>query len=131
MKGTLIATLIASVLIVGAVWLSADSQRAQSGVVGDGENVAVIDGVQIIDIAAKGGYSPRVSEAQAGIPSILRMNTRGTFDCSSALVIPSLGYRKNLPPSDVTDIELPPQETGTSLQGLCSMGMYSFTVNFN
>jgi plastocyanin domain-containing protein len=131
MKGTLIATLIASVLIVGAVWLSADSKTAQPGLAGDGENVAVVDGVQIIDIAAKGGYSPRVSEAQAGVSSILRVSTKGTFDCSSALVIPSLGYRKNLPPSDVTDIELPPQEPGTSLQGLCSMGMYSFTVNFN
>lgn len=131
MKGTLIATLIASALIVGAVWLSADSKTTQSGVAGDNANVAVVDGVQIIDITAKGGYSPRVSEAQAGIPSILRVNTKGTFDCSSALVIPSLSYRKNLPPSDVTDIQLPPQESGTSLQGLCSMGMYSFTVNFN
>jgi Cu+-exporting ATPase len=131
MKGTLIATLLAGALIMGAVWLSADSKTAESGATGDGANVAVVDGVQIIDIAAKGGYSPRVTEAQANVPSILRVNTKGTFDCSSALVIPSLGYRKNLPPSDVTDIELPPQEAGTSLQGLCAMGMYSFTVNFN
>lgn len=131
MKGTLIATLIASALIVGAVWLSTDSKTVQPGVADGGVNIAVVDGVQIIDIAAKGGYSPRVSEAKAGVPSILRVSTKGTFDCSSALVIPSLGYRKNLPPSDVTDIKLPPQEAGTSLQGLCSMGMYSFTVNFN
>lgn len=130
MKGTLIATFIASALIVGAVWLSAHSKTTQVGGE-EGANVTVSDGVQIIDIAAKGGYSPRVSEAQAGIPSILRVNTKGTFDCSSALTIPSLGFRKNLPPSDVTEIELPPQESGTSLQGLCSMGMYSFTVNFN
>lgn len=128
MKGTLVATLIASILIVGAVWLSADSSQGQSG---DNTNVALIDGIQIIDIAAKGGYSPRVSEAQANVPSILRVSTKGTFDCSSALVIPSLNYRKNLPPSEVTEIKLPPQEAGTSLQGLCSMGMYSFVVNFN
>lgn len=130
MKGTLIATLIASALIAGAVWLSADSGAPQAGA-GEGANITFEDGTQVIDIAAKGGYSPRVTEAQANVPTILRVNTKGTFDCSSALVIPSLGFRKNLPPSDTTDIELPPQEGGTSLQGLCSMGMYSFTVNFN
>jgi P-type Cu+ transporter len=130
MKGTLIATLIASVLIVGAVWLSADSKTGQPGAE-EGTNITFQDGTQVITIAAKGGYSPRVTEAQANVPTILRMSTKGTFDCSSALVIPSLGFRENLPPSDITDIELPPQKGGTSLQGLCSMGMYSFTVNFN
>ena len=130
MKGTLIATLIASALIVGAVWLSADSKTADVGMQA-GANIAFVDGTQVIDITAKGGYSPRITEAQANVPTILRVNTKGTFDCSSALVIPSLGFRKNLPPSDITDIELPPQEGGTSIQGLCSMGMYSFTVNFN
>ena len=59
------------------------------------------------------------------------MKTSGTFDCSSALVIPALGYRTNLPAQGVTDIEVPPQAAGTRLQGLCAMGMYSFVVNFN
>ncbi len=130
MKGTLIATLLAGALIVGAVWLSADSKTAEVGTQA-GANITFVDGTQVIDITAKGGYSPRVTEAQANVPTILRVNTKGTFDCSSALVIPSLGFRKNLPPSDITDIKLPPQEGGTSLQGLCAMGMYSFTVNFN
>lgn len=130
MKGTLIATLLAGALIVGAVWLSADSKTAEVGTQA-GTNITFVDGTQVIDITAKGGYSPRVTEAQANVPTILRVNTKGTFDCSSALVIPSLGFRKNLPPSDITDIKLPPQEGGTSLQGLCAMGMYSFTVNFN
>lgn len=130
MKGTLIATLLAGALIVGAVWLSADSKTAEVGTQA-GANITFVDGTQVIDITAKGGYSPRVTEAQANVPTILRVNTKGTFDCSSALVIPGLGFRKNLPPSDITDIKLPPQEGGTSLQGLCAMGMYSFTVNFN
>jgi plastocyanin domain-containing protein len=90
----------------------------------------VVDGTQVIEVRVKGGYAPRFVVAKANTPTVLRMKTQGTFDCSSALVIPSLGYRKNLPASGVTDIEVPPQTTGTSLKGVCAMGMYSFLVNF-
>jgi hypothetical protein len=50
---------------------------------------------------------------------------------SSAVFIPSLNYRKNLQPSGVTEIEVPPQKAGTTLQGLCAMGMYNFTIKYN
>ena len=93
-------------------------------------NVSIVDGVQIIEIDAKGGYAPEETIAQANMPTMIAMNTRGTFDCSSALVIPSIGYRKNLPPSGETRIEVPPQKEGATLQGLCSMGMYNFSVIF-
>ncbi len=94
-------------------------------------NVSIVDGKQIITINAKGGYSPRVTTAKAGIPTVIKMNTQGTFDCSAALTIPSLGYRGFLPPAGETLIDVPPQQAGSKLQGLCSMGMYNFTVNFN
>ena len=90
----------------------------------------VVDGKQMIEVRAKGGYVPRFVVAKANMPTVLRMRTQGTFDCSSALVIPSLGYRANLPASGVTDIDVPPQVAGTSLKGVCAMGMYSFVVNF-
>jgi plastocyanin domain-containing protein len=86
---------------------------------------------QVIDIRAKGGYSPRVITAKAGIPTTLKVVTSGTFDCSAALTIPSIGYRGVLPPSGVTEIAVPPQASGTTLQGLCQMGMYNFEVRFN
>lgn len=92
--------------------------------------VRVEDGTQIITITAKGGYSPRKVTAQAGLPSVLKVTTKGTFDCSSALVIPDLNYRTNLPPSGVTEISIPVQKAGAKLTGLCSMGMYSFDVVF-
>ncbi len=63
------------------------------------DNVSVVEGGQIVAITARGGYSPRISNAQANIPTVLKMVTNGTFDCSSSLVIPSLNYRTNLPPS--------------------------------
>lgn len=88
-------------------------------------NVSVVDGQQIIEISAKAGYTPRVSEVRAGIPTILRINTQGTFDCSSQIRIPSLDISRSLPPSGVTDIALGTLTLGT-LHGSCGMGMYPF-----
>ncbi len=95
-----------------------------------GNNVSMVDGKQIIEISAKGGYSPRNTVAKAGLPTILRMKTNGTFDCSGALVIPAIQYQENLPMSGTTDIDLPAQTAGKTLQGLCAMGMKNFTVKF-
>lgn len=95
-----------------------------------GNNVSIVDGIQIVEIKAKGGYSPRKSVAKAGVPTILRMKTSGTFDCSGALVIPSINYQENLPMSGTTDITLPAQTAGKSIQGFCAMGMYNFEVDF-
>jgi len=94
-------------------------------------NVSVVDGKQIITINAKGGYFPKTTNAKAGIATAIKVDTQGTFDCSSAITIPALGYRNNLPPSGETLIDVPPQNAGTTLRGLCSMGMYSFAINFN
>ncbi len=88
------------------------------------------DGKQIIEISVKGGYSPKVSTAKAGVPTVIRLITNNTFDCSSSISIPSIGYRKNLPRTGTTDVDVPVQIAGTKLHGSCSMGMYSFVVNF-
>ncbi|HWQ59780.1 MAG TPA: cupredoxin domain-containing protein [Candidatus Fimivivens sp.] len=88
------------------------------------------DGRQVIEITAKGGYLPKESTAKAGVPTVLRVVTDNTFDCSSSISIPSIGYHKNLPRTGSTDIEVPAQAAGTTLRGACSMGMYGFTVNF-
>lgn len=92
-------------------------------------NVTIENGVQIVEIKAKGGYNPRKSVAKAGLPTIVRFNTNGTFDCSSAVRIPSLNINRNLPISGATNIELPASNTGT-LKGSCGMGMYPFEIVF-
>jgi len=92
-------------------------------------NVKLENGVQIVEITAKGGYQPRKSVAQAGLPTVLRFKTKGTFDCSLALRIPSENVSTILPQSGNTDIDLGNVKTGT-LQGLCAMGMYRFAVEF-
>ncbi len=129
MKTTTVSIVIAVALIGGAIMLSGKSSDNDASQAAH-NNVSVIDGKQIITIDAKGGYSPKITTAKADMATTLRVGTNGTFDCSSALTIPSLSYRSNLPPSGVTDIEIPPQKPGTKLQGLCAMGMYNFAVNF-
>ncbi len=127
MKATIISVIVAAVLIGGAFMLTRSGGDA--GPVADANNVSIVDGKQIIEISAKGGYQPRKSIAKAGIPTIIRFNTKGTFDCSSAVRIPSLNISKSLPQSGATDIDIGEGKLGT-LQGSCGMGMYPFEVEF-
>lgn len=117
----------AIILITGAILIK-NENRATTVVAG--ENVHIVENQQIITLEAKGGFSPTTSIAKAGIPSVLQISTNGTYDCSSAISIPSLGYRKNLPATGVANVEIPAQEAGTTINGTCSMGMYSFSISF-
>jgi len=92
-------------------------------------NVSMENGVQIITLQVKGGYSPRQSVAQAGIPTVIRFVTNNTFDCSISIRIPSLNLSQYLPQTGSTDIKIGTQSTGT-FRGSCGMGMYPFEVEF-
>lgn len=130
----LITFIIAAVAINVYIFTRDDKQDTSLRNVATGSsvpnNVSVVDGKQIVTITAKGGYSPRMTTAKADMPTTIKVVTRGTFDCSSALTIPSLSYQKNLPSTGETLIDVPPQSKGTTLKGLCSMGMYSFSIKF-
>lgn len=127
MKPITIAIVVVAILITGASIFSDNLSIARDEA--SFNNVSVIDGRQIIEISAKGGYQPRRSVAKAGLPTVLRLNTAGTFDCSTVLRIPALNLSQNLPPSGVTDIDLGSPEVST-LRGSCGMGMYSFAIDF-
>jgi plastocyanin domain-containing protein len=92
-------------------------------------NVSIVDGKQLVVIRARGGYRPEKSIARAGIPTVLRFETNGTFDCSSSVRIPSMDISKNLPPTGVTDVDIGASQLGV-LGVTCGMGMYSFEVDF-
>ncbi len=126
MKATIISIVVAVVLIGGAFMLTRSGDTGQTANV---NNVSVVDGKQIIEITARGGYQPRKSIAKAGIPTIIRFNTKGTFDCSSSVRIPSMGISKSLPQTGSTDIDIGTQKVAT-LKGTCGMGMYPFEVEF-
>ena len=130
MKSTVVAIVLAGAIIGGAIVFSSKggaSQVADSP--GSVDNVSIVDGKQIIGIRAKGGYSPKRTTAKAGMPTVLRFNTDGTFDCSSSVRIPSMGFNKILPASGATEVDLGSPQVAT-LQGVCGMGMYSFQIDF-
>lgn len=128
MKSILLAIIIAVGLIGGTVYLvTADQNEIQSN---SGSNVTIENGQQIVKISAKGGYQPKVTTVKADLPTTLQIETAGTYDCSTAVVIPDLDYKSNLPPSGVTEINIPPKQPGEVLNGGCSMGMYHFQIRF-
>lgn len=127
MKATVISIIIAIVLIGGAFMLANNNGGTNS--TANANNVSIVDGKQIIEITARGGYQPRNSVAKAGVPTIIRFETSGTFDCSSSIRIPSLNIFKSLPQTGSTDIDVGTQSVG-KLVGSCGMGMYPFSVEF-
>lgn len=126
MKSTVISILVAGVLIGGAIVLASGTSDSWQA-----NNVSIAEGTQVIEITAKGKYSPQQTTAQANLPTILKVKTKGTFDCTAALTIPAVGYRAMLPPTGETVIEIPPQKPGSTIRGVCGMGMYNFQVKFN
>ena len=129
MKGTVISVIVAVVLIGGTFMLTKGNSQTQADTQVATNNVTVVDGKQIIEISTKGGYQPRKSIAKAGIPTIIRFDTNGTFDCSSSVRIPSMNISKVLPQTGSTDIDVGTQKIAT-LQGTCGMGMYPFEIEF-
>lgn len=108
----------------GLFYFSGSSTRPEVGVAqvsGDG---------QVLEIKANRGYSPSNLTAKAGVATTLKVETDGTFDCSSSLVIPKMKYSKTLPSTGVTNVSIPIDQTHGTLTGLCAMGMYKFNINF-
>lgn len=129
-KPILISIAISTAMIIGMIWFVSAKSDSGTNLAGDSSTVRIADGKQIIDISAKGGYSPRVILATAGTPTVLRVKTNGTLDCSASLVIPKLSYQKFLQPSGTEEISVSPAQAQGTLQGLCAMGMYNFQVRF-
>ncbi len=120
------------VVALGIIFLGGSSKSKDTASTGGStENTEIKNGVQYITINAKGGYSPKVASAQGGIPTKLIVKTNGTFDCSSSLVIRSIGFQKILPQTGETEIDLGTPKSGEPLVGVCGMGMYNFQINFS
>ncbi len=136
-KNTLIRVgIILLIIFIGVIFLilsnATEDQSYKTSQLTDLDDtpLASIDGKQIINIKAKNGYTPYIIEAKANVDSILRVNTNNTFDCSLALRIPTLNVDQMLPITGNTDFNIPSQESGSEINGTCSMGMYSFKINF-
>jgi len=122
-----ISIILLSIIVSFIIFDSHDSKANDPAI---SENIEIVVGTQYITINARGGYSPKVSDAKASIPTKLIIKTDETYDCSISLVIRSIDYQKILEVTGEEIIDMNEPEVGQIL-GMCSMGMYNFTVNFN
>lgn len=128
---TLFAIVGTTLLIGGALFFVRGGVEGNRMIQTSASAVATIeDGVQYVDITAQGGYFPRTTRAKAGVPTVIRMKTENTYDCSSALVIRDLSYEGRLQPTGVEEISVPVEKAQGTLKGMCSMAMYHFEVVF-
>lgn len=132
-KTILIIITVALVVGIGLIFWTGSKSKNNSNTttVEVVQNAEIKDGVQYITINAKGGYSPKVSTAKAEIPTKLIVKTNGTYDCSSSLVIRSIGFQKILAQTGEEIIDIGSPKAGEALQGVCGMGMYNFLINFS
>lgn len=125
----IISICISIALVGGTIYLISQEQTAPAGAQEQNNNVEIRDGVQYVTVDAQGGYFPRSSDIQSGVPTKLIVKTNGTYDCSASLVIRDVGYQKILPATGKEVIDLGVPTSGQKIQGVCGMGMYNFSVN--
>lgn len=123
--------IVAVTLTILGLILLGGSPSAPAPSVSDSSVVTIKGDVQYVDITAKaGGYYPKVINAKAGVKTVLRFKTERAYGCETAMTIPSLNIKKNLPPTGVTEIEIGNGQAGKDLLITCLMRMYSATVKF-
>ncbi len=127
-KTALIIITIGAIIAIGFIFMSGGKNKNNGNI--PVQNSVIKDSIQYITIDAKGGYTPVLSTAKAGIPTKLIVKTAGTFDCSAALAIHSINYQKILPQTGDETIDIGVPKAGVPLEGVCGMGMYSFKINF-
>jgi plastocyanin domain-containing protein len=119
-------------LVVGTIVIfsKSSSNAAETKGVISSEYVQLSSSNQIVSVTAKNGFSPSKVNAKADTPTILKVKTDRTYDCSNVINIPSLGISRSLPVSGITEIEIPPQSAGQTINATCSLGQYFLQVQF-
>ena len=79
-------------------------------------------GVQEVQVAVKGGYTPDVIVVKKGRPVRLAFHREETAACSDTVVFGDFGISKPLPAFKTTAVEFTPQESG-EFTFTCGMGM--------
>ena len=121
--------IIGGLLIAAVLVLNSSPKKATSQAV-LGSSVTMVGDKQVVNIVAKGGFSPSRVELSANKSTTLHISTNDTFDCSNTLIIPSLKKQLSLPANGETEVEIPAQSPGAQINATCSMGMYNLQLNF-
>jgi len=90
-------------------------------------DVGLADGVQEAVVVVRGGYSPAMVRATAGVPLRLVFDRQEDGDCSSRVVFPDLGINRWLAPHARTTVEVPSGAAG-SFEFACGMNMVHGTL---
>ncbi|HET7488878.1 MAG TPA: heavy metal translocating P-type ATPase [Acidimicrobiales bacterium] len=115
-----IAVLVgAAALLAGIAWFFF-APRA-------GGRTELRDGVQEATVVVRGGYSPDVIHARAGVPLRLHFDRQETGDCSAKVVFSDFALARALPAYATTTVELPPAGAGT-YGFACGMNMIHGTL---
>lgn len=126
MKNKIPSFIVTGALVVSLIIVFSFGSQQEAQV----DNVEIRDGVQYVTIKAQGGYFPRATQAQPGIPTSIIMTTNGTYDCSTWLSIRSIGFDTILEPTGEKYIDIGTPDEGEIIRGQCSMGMYHFSIAF-
>lgn len=76
------------------------------------------------------GYAPEFVLLPAGKPVELHLMTEDIHSCARAFYIPDLDLVEMLPETGDTVVTIPAQESGTVMQFMCTMGMYTGWFQF-
>ena len=85
------------------------------------------DGVQVVKVTVKGGYSPDMIQVAPGMPVRLLFDRQETGDCSSRVVFPDFKVTQTLPADETTVVEFMPKEPG-EYRFACGMNMLHGTL---
>jgi Cu+-exporting ATPase len=91
------------------------------------------DGVQVVKVVVKHGYSPNTIQAQAGKPlkiEFYRDEDPGAESCAKDLVIPSENVNIPLPAHESQIVEIKPQASGSEVDFQCGMHMMKGKISF-
>ena len=80
------------------------------------------EGVQIITVTVKGGYSPDVIQVASGVPVRMLFDRQESGDCTSRVVFPNFKVNQSLPAFETTTVEFLPEEPG-DYEFACGMNM--------
>jgi len=106
---------VASLALAGFLWwFFFGPKKARSA--------AVRGGVQEVDIAVKGGYSPDLIRVTEGVPLRLNFDRQESGDCTSRVVFADFAASKSLPAFGTASLEFTPDKVG-EFDFACGMNM--------
>jgi plastocyanin domain-containing protein len=107
-------TITGILLIIGVAWFFF-GERA-------GTVAQLADGVQVLHVTVKGGYSPDTLVVKRGRPVRIEFDRQETSSCSDTVVFGDFGISRPLPAFKTTPVELNPDRPG-SFEFTCGMNM--------